>query len=149
MSASSDDQPPKPPLAPTSKPSRGNRAAGLQIVERYGGGGFKVSGVRYEGSVLVGATRTLAWPAARIADLSDLSSGAPVESLAGFLESARPRLLIIGCGPRLEGRSTVLDAQMRQRGVAVEWMDTGAACRTFNVLALEGREVAAALIAVD
>jgi uncharacterized protein len=33
--------------------------------------------------------------------------------------------------------------------VGIETMDTGAACRTFNVLMLEGRAVAAALIAVD
>lgn len=34
-------------------------------------------------------------------------------------------------------------------GVALEWMDTGAACRTFNVLLGEERRVVAALIAVD
>jgi uncharacterized protein len=38
---------------------------------------------------------------------------------------------------------------MREAGIGVEWMDTGAACRTFNVLLLEDREVAAALIAVE
>jgi uncharacterized protein len=34
-------------------------------------------------------------------------------------------------------------------GVAVEAMDTGAACRTYNVLLAEARPVAAALIAVE
>jgi uncharacterized protein len=33
--------------------------------------------------------------------------------------------------------------------VALEPMDTGAACRTYNVLMAEDRRVAAALIAVD
>ncbi|MCK5168207.1 MAG: Mth938-like domain-containing protein, partial [Rhodospirillaceae bacterium] len=33
-------------------------------------------------------------------------------------------------------------------GIAMEWMATDAACRTYNVLALEGRVVAAALLAV-
>jgi uncharacterized protein len=37
---------------------------------------------------------------------------------------------------------------LRNAGIAVEPMDTGAACRTFNVLVAEGRRVAAALIAV-
>jgi uncharacterized protein len=41
-----------------------------------------------------------------------------------------------------------LRAAVRARGLALEWMDTGAACRTFNVLLAEGRPVAAALLAV-
>jgi uncharacterized protein len=41
-----------------------------------------------------------------------------------------------------------LRAALRGAGIAVEPMDTGAACRTFNVLLAEGRRVAAALIAV-
>ena len=45
--------------------------------------------------------------------------------------------------PRPEG----LDAALRAAGITLEWMDTGAACRTFNVLLLDDREVAAALIA--
>ncbi|MFO1113453.1 MAG: Mth938-like domain-containing protein [Rhodospirillales bacterium] len=38
---------------------------------------------------------------------------------------------------------------MRKAGIGVEWMNTGAACRTYNVLVLEDRDVAAALIAID
>jgi uncharacterized protein len=37
---------------------------------------------------------------------------------------------------------------LREAGIVTEIMDTGAACRTYNVLAAEGRRVAAALIAV-
>jgi uncharacterized protein len=37
---------------------------------------------------------------------------------------------------------------LRDAGVVVEAMDTGAACRTYNVLMAEGRRVAAALIAI-
>ena len=40
-------------------------------------------------------------------------------------------------------------AALREAGIGVEWMDTGAACRTFNVLLLDDRDVAAALVAVD
>jgi uncharacterized protein len=36
-----------------------------------------------------------------------------------------------------------------ERGIGVETMDTVAACRTFNVLASEGRAVAAALLIED
>ena len=37
----------------------------------------------------------------------------------------------------------------RQNSVAVDVMDTGAACRTYNILSAEGRRVAAALVALD
>ena len=36
----------------------------------------------------------------------------------------------------------------KEAGIALEIMDTGAACRTFNVLTGEGRRVAAAVIPV-
>jgi uncharacterized protein len=39
-------------------------------------------------------------------------------------------------------------AALRSQGVVLEPMDTGAACRTYNVLLSEDRKVAAALIAV-
>jgi uncharacterized protein len=41
-----------------------------------------------------------------------------------------------------------LRQELRAAGVVVAVMDTGAACRTYNVLLAEGRKVAAALIAV-
>lgn len=118
-------------------------AAGRQIVERYGGGGFTVSGVRHKGSVLIFPERTLAWPISEAAAI-DAASLAPVTALA-----PRPRILVVGCGRSFAARPEGLDAAMRDAGIGIEWMDTGAACRTFNVLLLEDREVAAALIAVD
>ncbi len=45
--------------------------------------------------------------------------------------------------------SVLVRERLRRAGITVDAMDTGAACRTFNVLAGEGRRVAAALIAVE
>jgi uncharacterized protein len=115
---------------------------GRQIVESYGGGRFRISGRAYEGSVLVLPERTLPWPVAAIEALS-FDSLAPVTAAAADLE-----VLLIGCGPRLGPLPEDLRGALRARGLAVEPMDTGAACRTYNVLILEGRPVAAALIAV-
>ncbi len=58
-------------------------------------------------------------------------------------------ILLIGCGPNFLLPPKVLREQLRKYGVCLEWMDTGAACRTFNVLLTEERRVAAALIAVQ
>ena len=57
-------------------------------------------------------------------------------------------LLLIGTGARMSQIDRELRQTLRADGVVIEAMDTGAACRTYNVLMAEGRRVAAALIAV-
>ncbi len=116
--------------------------AGRQVIESYGGGGFEVSGTAYRGSILVLPERTLDWDVATIDVLT-------FESLEPALaEAAAVDLLLVGCGPRLAFLSLELRQKVRAAGPVLEPMDTGAACRTYNVLMAEGRQVAAALIAV-
>jgi len=117
---------------------------GRQIVESYGDGRFRVSGVLHDHSILVFPDRTIDWPITDIRSLSPESLGAVVT--AG--ETGSINLLLIGCGPRMAMIPAALRASLRAKGVVIETMDTGAACRTYNVLAAEGRKVAAALIAV-
>jgi uncharacterized protein len=115
---------------------------GRQMIESYGDGRFKISGTVYEGSVLVLPDRTLAWP---IASLSEINA----DSLAAVLDArATIELLLFGCGTRMVQIPRFMRQLLGQAGLAVEPMDTGAACRTYNVLAAEERRVAAALIAV-
>jgi uncharacterized protein len=119
--------------------------AGRQIVESYRGGRFRVSGQVFEGSILVLADRTTPWPVADIASMTP-------ESLAAVAEAARAGaidLLLVGCGTRMAPLPPALRQAFRDLGVVMEPMDTGAACRTYNVLMAEGRRVAAALIAVS
>ena len=116
---------------------------GRQIIERYGAGRFRISGRVFEGSVAVFPNRAALWPVRQIEDLS-------AESLADVLDAASEiEFLLIGCGPRLAFIPPGLRQDLRDRGLVIEAMDTGAACRTFNVLMSEGRMVAAGLIAVD
>jgi len=114
---------------------------GRQVVESYGEGRFRVSGVLHAGSIIVFPDRVLAWAVGDFAEI-DRASLAPVASADG------PELLLIGCGPRLQRLPAALRQELRAGGLAVEVMDTGAACRTYNVLMAEGRRVAAALIAI-
>jgi len=58
-------------------------------------------------------------------------------------------LLLLGTGRSLVPAARDLRAGFAERGLALEVMDTCAACRTYNVLLAEARSVAAALIAVD
>ncbi len=58
-------------------------------------------------------------------------------------------VLILGCGPAFQAPPAALRDGLKDWGVVLEWMDTGAACGTFNVLLAEDRACAAALIAVE
>ena len=113
-----------------------------QVIEAYGGGGFQVSGTAYRGSLLVFADRTLAWDVAVLAEVT-------AESLAP-VGQAEPKVevLLLGCGATAMPMPKSLREALRDQGVVIEAMDTGAACRTFNLLMAEDRRAAAALIAV-
>ena len=58
-------------------------------------------------------------------------------------------LLLLGTGRRQQMPGAEVRRAFDEAGVALEAMDTGAACRTYNVLLAEGRPVGAALLAVD
>jgi uncharacterized protein len=116
--------------------------AGRQVIQSYGEGRFRIAGTDHAGSVLVFPDRTLAWPVIAM-------DGVNLDSL---LEVTRPgvrvEVLLVGTGLRMALLPADLRAALRTHGVVVDAMDTGAACRTFNVLLAEERRVAAALIAV-
>lgn len=114
--------------------------AGHQLIKGYGDRGFTISGGRWEGSVLVFPDRSLAWSPISMAEIT-------ADSLAPVLD-ASPELLLLGCGSSMIPLPSALRVLLRGAGIKVEIMDTGAACRTFNVLLAEDRRVAAALIAV-
>ena len=116
---------------------------GRQVIESYGNGGFRVTGENFRGSILVLPEWSAAWPPACIEEL-DLASLEPVLAAEPPVE-----VLLIGCGRAMAFIDPDLRATVRARGVALEPMDTGAACRTYNVLMAEDRRVAAALIAVE
>lgn len=118
--------------------------AGRQIIESYGDGRFRVSGVSFESSVLVFPERTIPWGPAAAAEIT-LESLQEVARAAG---GGTVDVLLIGCGVRMAMIPSALRRALRDAGVVIEPMDTGAACRTYNVLMAEGRRVAAALIPV-
>jgi uncharacterized protein len=60
--------------------------------------------------------------------------------------SFNPELIIIGTGSRLVFPAVEIYAGIIQQGIGVDFMDTGAACRTYNILMSEGRDVVAGLI---
>ncbi len=115
---------------------------GLKLIQGYGDRRFRISGEAHEGNVLVFSDRVLAW------DVADVSTPA-LTALASLIGETEIELLLLGTGKTAFPLEKGLRQIFRAQGVALEGMSTGAACRTYNVLATEGRRVAAALIAVD
>jgi len=77
-------------------------------------------------------------------ELSELQAGHFSE-----LISLEPEIVLFGSGTRLQRPSTAVLANLFDAGIGVEIMDTGAACRTFNILVNDGRRVAAALMIIE
>lgn len=111
-------------------------------IDAYGGGGFRVSGVRREGSLLILQDEARSWPVTRLADLT-LADLAEVVALGREVE-----FVLLGVGSAIAPPPRALRDGLRAAGIGLEVMDTAAAARVYNVLASEGRRVAAALIAV-
>ena len=118
---------------------------GRQIIDAYGDGGFRVSGQRIEGSVIVFPDKVTAWT---VDEVAALSAGS-LDAVSAAGRAGTVELLLIGTGARMAQIDRTLRQALRADGVVIEVMDTGAACRTYNVLMAEGRRVAAALIAVS
>jgi len=113
-----------------------------QLIEGYGDGRFRIAGEIYDGSVIVFPERAVTWPVASIDEVT-------LESLHAVTDgTSEVDLLLLGCGARMQLITRAFRQPLRDAGVVLEPMDTGAAARTFNVLMAEERRVAAALIAV-
>ena len=117
--------------------------AGRQVIQNYGSGQFTVSGVRLAGSALVFPEHSLAWNVTKFEALS-------IDDFAEVTHAdPRPEILLLGMGASGALLPADLRAGLRAAGIIAECLNTGAACRTFNVLVGEDRRVVAALFAVD
>lgn len=116
-------------------------SAGRQMIEAYRDGCFRISGVEHRSSVIVTPERTLAW------DRNEGDSLLLGDFSAVIATEPALDVLLIGFGRRSAPLSAALHRALREAGIGADAMDTGAACRTFNILVSENRRVAAALMA--
>jgi uncharacterized protein len=112
-------------------------------IDAYGDGGFRLSGERREGSLLILGDEPRAWGVAEPGQLSLASLQPVLEAGAEAVE-----FVLIGMGPRNALPPRELRDGLRAAGIGLEFMDTPAAARLYNLLTAEGRRLAAALIAV-
>jgi len=116
---------------------------GQAPIDAYGNGGFRFADMSHRGSIVCLPSGIFAWSISD-ADAFVLDKAADIVSVL-----VPPAFVLLGTGatqvfPPLAVRRAFMDA-----GIGLEPMDTGAACRTYNVLLAEQRPVAAVLIAVD
>lgn len=113
-------------------------AIGAKPVNGYGPGFFRVGDEVINGPVLLYPESVQAAPVAALADLT------PEHITAICMAAPCPQVLLLGVGPVFDKLPPAAWRQAaKAAGVILEPMDSGAACRTWNVLLSEGRRVAA------
>lgn len=118
-----------------------NAASDLQLIHGYGDGGFRVTGTRHSGDMLLLPRLALSWTHPELADLM-------FADIAPLLGDTPPPLFLLGVGDAPSRQYLELAADLKANGVSLELMSTAAACRTWNVLMSEGRNAAVGLIAI-
>lgn len=123
---------------------------GIITIKGYGNGGFSFGeeSEHYQGNLLLLPDEAHPWNIDAHELLSDETNTLP-DSLQPILARASEvDLLILGAGSTHIPNPSTLQHALRDYGISIECMSTGAACRTYNILLTEGRQLAAALIAV-
>ncbi len=111
-------------------------------IQRYGDGGFTIDNETRQGSQIVMADHCQRCEIEHIDALG-------AEHLQSILaKSEHIEILLIGCGQTIVPLKQEIKQVLNNAGISVDVMDTGAACRTYNILMSEERRVAALLVAV-
>ena len=114
-------------------------ASSKVFINGYGPDWLVVSGEKHQGSAMVSSETGLTpWACQHPSQLCE----ADFERLAQM----DVEIVLYGSGEKLTFPPHAMLKPLIKKGIGLETMDTAAACRTFNVLAGEGRKVAAALV---
>ena len=118
---------------------RAAQTFGQTLVKSYSEGQFRIGEELYRGSVLLFRNFVIELSVEHLEDLN--------ESLLSDVLHACPKVdvFLMGWG-KCQGQLNMrLSKSLQEAAIGVDVMNCGAACRTYNVLVLEGRQVAAAL----
>ncbi|TAE32830.1 MAG: hypothetical protein EAY65_06215 [Alphaproteobacteria bacterium] len=116
---------------------------GMIRIESYGASGFVVQGVTYDSSIMIRGNHVMVYPDDAWERFSDVATYAP------FLMPPVSEMILVGTGAQHQLLAPHIHRTLKaQHGIILDLMNTGAACRTFNVLRSEGRNVDALLLRV-
>ncbi len=113
----------------------------VKVVQGYGPGFFRINGVIYRQSVLVTADKVVEISVDNAEDGLQIREMEEFLGLVGKLE-----LLLIGTGSYFSPLKEEDRLRLKGKNLSVDLMDSGAACRTYNVLVAEQRRAGAVLI---
>ncbi len=112
---------------------------GKYYIHAYVPGRIKVNEETFANSIIVAPDQLInPWHPLSVAELT-AEDFAPIIAL-------QPEIVLLGTGVRLSFPAQNIFAALYAKQIGVEVMDTGAACRTYNVLMSEGRRAVAALL---
>ena len=116
-----------------------SNTAGINLFTAYGEGYVAVNHEKYEQNlILLPDSLRPGWSTATVETLGE----ADMQTLLGL----GVEIVLLGTGNRLRFPAGALMRPFAPAGIGLEVMDLQAACRTYNILAAEGRQVAAALL---
>ncbi len=118
-----------------------NNTDGMYQFTGYGEDHVLVNGQRFDFGLVLGPSLL------DRESLSSVSFEALEERHFSHLASLGMEIVLLGTGPRLRFPHPSLTHSLLEARIGLEVMDTGSACRTFNILASEGRKVLAAILA--
>lgn len=115
------------------------RPGSTRMFTAHGAGYVTVNGERFERSIVVRADGVYGdWNPASFDELTEAD-------FAYFLD-LKPDVLLFGTGAKQRFAHPKLYRALTDAGIAAEFMDTPAACRTYNILVAEDRHVVAAIL---
>ena len=115
------------------------KIGGINLIRSYAPDEVRIGETVIRGSCLVTPDQVVTeWRPQTAADLT-------LDDLQQVI-AMKPEVVVIGSGPRQQFPAPEILGAVLSRGIGCEVMDTGAACRTYNILASEGRTVVAALL---
>lgn len=116
-----------------------DNAAGLNLISAYSDGQVKIHGVLYSGSLLILPTEIVTdWP---VSDIASLDS----KALRRIVQY-QPEIVVLGTGAQQHFPDPRVFIPLMDANIGYEVMDNAAACRTFNILLSEGRNIALVLL---
>lgn len=114
---------------------------GQNLIRAYAPGSVTINNVAHTRSLIVTPEQVIDWPPASFAEILAVHFD--------VLAAMRPEVVILGTGTKLQFPSPRLTRALVEANIGLEVMDTGAACRTYNILMSDGRRVAAALLMIE
>ena len=116
-----------------------DRQPSLNTVSAYGPNYIEINAQRYDHSVILGPKGpVLEWSCRHFESLT-------TENFA-LIANQKPAVVIFGSGQKIRFPKPELLKPLIQARIGIETMDLQAACRTYNILMAEGRNVIAALL---